>query len=185
MADRIYLVRHGEAAASWGQSADPGLSELGCEQAVAAAKALEVLLANQTPTLISSPLLRAQETAQPLADARKQAVSIDERIREIPSPVPLAERQNWLRGFMQGRWAEQDSDLHQWREAALAAVMEAPASTIMFSHFLVINALVGLCDKREETLVFYPANGSITVLSRSDGKLVVERLGDEMESVVN
>jgi len=33
----IYLVRHGEAAASWGESSDPGLSELGWQQAEDAA----------------------------------------------------------------------------------------------------------------------------------------------------
>ena len=31
---KIFLIRHGEAAQSWDQSADPGLSELGKEQAL-------------------------------------------------------------------------------------------------------------------------------------------------------
>lgn len=185
MSDRIYLVRHGEAAASWGQSADPGLSELGQEQAVVASKALKLALDGQTPTLLSSPLLRAQETALPLSQTLGLGVAIEERIREVPSPVPLSERQNWLREFMRGRWAEQHGDLHRWRDQTLAAVMECPPSTVMFSHFLVINALVGLCQQREETLVFYPANASITVFTREAGKLELETLGAEMESVVN
>ena len=185
MSDRIYLVRHGEAAASWGQSADPGLSELGRQQAVDAGADLQVLLAGATPTLLSSPLARAQETAEPVAESLSLDVRIDQRVREVPSPVPLAERQNWLRGFMQGRWDEQSHDLHQWRDQALAAVLECPPSTVMFSHFLVINALVGLCERCEQTLVFYPANGSITVLNRDARTISVERLGAEMESLVN
>ena len=31
---KIFLIRHGEAAQSWDQSADPELSELGKEQAL-------------------------------------------------------------------------------------------------------------------------------------------------------
>ena len=41
----IYLVRHGEAAASWAQATDPGLSEFGHEQARAAARLLRPRLA--------------------------------------------------------------------------------------------------------------------------------------------
>jgi len=37
----IFLVRHGEAAASWGESPDPGLSELGRRQAEVAAALLK------------------------------------------------------------------------------------------------------------------------------------------------
>ncbi len=58
----IFLVRHGEAAASWGQASDPGLSELGIEQASAAAETLRPLLGLET-RLLSSPLKRACDTA--------------------------------------------------------------------------------------------------------------------------
>ena len=44
----IYLVRHGEAAASWGDHPDPGLSELGQKQA--AVESLAKLLAKEWPS---------------------------------------------------------------------------------------------------------------------------------------
>ena len=59
---RIFLVRHGEAAASWGEATDPGLSDKGREQAECAADELASMLGDYT-TIVSSPLLRAQETA--------------------------------------------------------------------------------------------------------------------------
>ena len=84
----IYLVRHGEAAASWGQSADPGLSELGQQQAEQAASHL-LATVPQDLQLISSPLARALETAQPLARALGKPITRNDIFREIPAPVPL------------------------------------------------------------------------------------------------
>ncbi|MFT4767391.1 MAG: broad specificity phosphatase PhoE [Glaciecola sp.] len=181
----IYLVRHGEAAASWGQSADPGLSELGHAQAKATADSLEAQVSASEISLISSPLQRAQETATPLAERFGVAVSIDDRFREVPSPVPLEQRQDWLRGFMRQQWGEQQESLHSWRNSIVQAVEELPESTIIFTHFLVINALVGWYTQREETLVFWPDNASVTLLERSDSTIRVKTLGDQMSTVVN
>ncbi|MDP5052718.1 MAG: histidine phosphatase family protein [Congregibacter sp.] len=181
----IYLVRHGEAAASWGQSADPGLSELGHTQAKNAAASLELQLGSAGVSLVSSPLLRAQETAIPLARSLDRDVLIDERFREVPSPVSLTERQDWLRGFMRQQWQEQDASLHGWRDSLVQAVQELPGSAVIFTHFLVINALVGWYTKRPETLVFWPDNASVTVLERTDSVLAVKTLGQEMATIVN
>ena len=63
---RIYLVRHGEATGYDG--ADPGLSELGASQARQVAQRLAEI-AGAPIELVTSPLRRARETAQPLAAA--------------------------------------------------------------------------------------------------------------------
>jgi len=71
---RIYLVRHGKAAASFTDDADPGLDVEGHEQAKQACE----LLTRHTPlVLLSSPLKRAQETAIPLAEKLSQSVEIE------------------------------------------------------------------------------------------------------------
>lgn len=181
----IYLVRHGEAAASWGQSADPGLSELGHSQAVEAARTLQIQLDGAPVTLISSPLLRAQETAAPLAAALGHNVLIDERFREIPSPVPLADRQAWLRGFMGEQWPDQHASLVAWRNDIVAAVEALESSAVVFTHFLVINALVGWFEQRQETLVFWPDNASVTVLDGAVGATRIRALGRQMQTKVN
>ena len=61
---RIYMVRHGRAAANFGQSLDPGLDDLGREQAQAVAKRLAPL--GPLP-ILSSPLARTRETSIPLS----------------------------------------------------------------------------------------------------------------------
>src|SRR5210317_163731 len=96
----IFLVRHGEAASSWGKAADPGLSELGQRQAEHAAQVLHADLPADA-LLLSSPLARALETATPLAQLRAVEIGQQDVFREIPAPVPLPQRQEWLQQFMQ------------------------------------------------------------------------------------
>ena len=180
----IFLVRHGEAAASWGQSPDPGLSKLGREQAADAAQVLLPELDSDS-LLISSPLLRARETAEPLASALGFPVREDSAFSEIPAPVPLPRRQDWLRGFMQQQWQEQPGDLHRWRAAAYDGLLALDAPAVVFTHFLVINAVVGLVLNRPETLCFWPDNGSITRLHNNGDNLELRFLGEQMPTHVN
>ena len=181
---KIYIVRHGEAAASWGESTDPGLSALGHQQATAAAARLLPIL-DHSCDLISSPLLRAQETATPLSEALALAVTIDPTFKEIPSPVPLTQRQDWLRGFMTQSWPEQPAELSSWKESILQRLVALQKPTVIFSHFLVINTVVGAINNKQETLSFMPDNGSITILELEEGELQVVDYGKELETKVN
>ena len=180
----IFLVRHGEAAASWGQSSDPGLSVLGREQATQAAQVLRDSVPDDVQ-LISSPLARARETAEPLATALSLPVAIADVFCEIPAPVPLADRQVWLRQFMQEQWCDQPSPLLDWRAAAVQHLLGLRKPTTVFTHFLVINAIVGQVLERTETLCFWPDNASITRLRHTGKSLELVALGNEMATVVN
>jgi probable phosphoglycerate mutase len=181
----IYLVRHGEAAASWAQAPDPGLSPLGQEQAHAAARFLAPRLADTAIQLLSSPLSRTLETAAPLASELGLPVDVNEAFREIQAPVPLSERQAWLRQFMRQRWDEQPDSLHAWREQATRQLLALATPAVVFTHFLVINAVVGQIQGQETTLCCWPDNGSITHLRRRGNDLELVELGAQMSTVVN
>lgn len=180
----IFLVRHGEAAASWGQSSDPGLSELGAQQAERAAQGLVEEVCADT-LLLSSPLARARETAAPLAVLLDLQVQIEQVYCEIPSPVPLAQRQVWLRQFMQQQWGGQPEGLCEWRAAALQHLLDLRQPAVVFTHFLVINTIVGQLLDRAETVSFMPDNASITRLRHTGTGLELVSLGEEMRTVVN
>lgn len=87
---RVHMIRHGRPASTWGDAdPDPGLDALGTQQARAVAKALMALPALERPSrVVSSPLRRCQETAQPLAEALGVTVEIDPRVGEIPRRPP-------------------------------------------------------------------------------------------------
>ena len=94
---KIFLIRHGEASQSWDQSADPGLSELGKEQALECFNALDGNEDLNQFNLVSSPLKRAQETSLHFKKNLDKKLSLNEAFREIPSPgISLSERKNWL-----------------------------------------------------------------------------------------
>ena len=172
----IFLIRHGEAAAGWGSHPDPGLSALGQRQADAVA---EQLLAEGANAVVSSPMQRCRETAQPLATRLELTPQIEPAVSEIETPVGLEDRSAWLRQVMAGRWDEAGHDFDPWRRAALAAVSSLPDGTAVFSHFIAINAIVGLLEQREDVIVFRPGHTSVTVLEREGGGLVVRKRGGE------
>ena len=94
----IILVRHGEASASWQESTDPGLSELGERQAEECANLLLNINGINKYELVSSPLKRAIETGSKLEEKLKGNLNINSSFAEIPSPgISLEDRQAWLR----------------------------------------------------------------------------------------
>jgi len=179
----IYLVRHGEAMAKWGEDPDPGLSKNGKRQAIDLAKFLKRRLPRDV-LLISSPLQRAQETAAPLAEVLNKKIYEDAAFREIPAPVPIHLRQMWLRQFMQQKWGEQANDLREWRLAAIKRLLELKGPAVVFTHFLVINSVVGYLLEQPQTLLFWPANGSVTRIMRTSNGLELLSLGTEMKTPV-
>ena len=72
----FYLIRHGQNDKSPG---DAPLNEIGRSQAQVTARHLSQL---QIDVIYASPLARAQETAQPIADLVGLSIIEDERLRE-------------------------------------------------------------------------------------------------------
>ena len=186
----IYLVRHGKAAAGFGSHPDPGLNELGQAQAQATARTLAELArpgSGQAPLPIySSPLARAQQTAQPLCKLWNCDYTIEPRVAEIPSPTEdLSQRSAWLQGIMAGTWDALDTSLQQWRTNLAQCLLDLKESSVLFSHYVAINAAVGVAQSDNRMVVFRPDNASVTTLSNDNGKLRVLELGGEAVTFVN
>jgi broad specificity phosphatase PhoE len=181
---RLYLVRHGQAAASFAEHSDPGLDELGRSQAEAVAERLAPI---GPIALLTSPLARARGTSEPLAKRWQRAVPIEPAVAEIPSPggLGLADRAVWLRAFMQGSWRSASRELAQWREEAIAALASLTEDTVIFSHFIAINVAVGAGEGNDLVTVFRPDNCSVTIIDVDQGHLRVVERGREAETKVN
>jgi broad specificity phosphatase PhoE len=174
----LYLVRHAEPAALWGAHPDPGLSPLGKQQAQGVG---DTLKAYGVTALVSSPLARCRETALPLeVDLGHRAV-IDRAVAEIPVPTSVTEHRPWLMAVMSGNWNDDHVDplLRAWRNRVGTALIEMAQDTIVFSHFVAINAAVGLAKGSDQVTVFKPGHASVTVLSNEGGNLNLVKLGDE------
>ena len=172
----IFLIRHGEAAASWGDHPDPGLSDLGKAQAEAAA---EILARLGATSAISSPMQRCRETARPFEALAGLTAKIVPDVSEISTPAGIDDRVAWLRGLMAGTWTEAGADLSAWRSRMSETVTNLPDGVAVFSHFVAINALVGALEGDDRVTVFRPGHCSVTRLERRGGVLRVAEYGSE------
>jgi len=187
MSVRLYLVRHGRAAAGWNVDRDPALDELGQQQAVHVAQQLASL--GPLP-VYSSPLRRCQETSSPLSALWSTTPNIEPRVAEIPSPVGVAleERVEWLRGAMAGTWTQlgiSDGDVYsQYRRDLLDTLSALPHDAVIFSHFIAINVVIGEALSDDRLVVKSLDNCSVTSVLVHEGKFTIAEMGREADTLI-
>ena len=184
---KIILIRHGEAASSWEESADPGLSDLGKAQAEECSNKLLKLKDINSFRLVSSPLSRAKETSKPLSKKINIPVSINPLFAEIPSPgINLSERKEWLQKIFKMKLSDLEAPQKKWKNSIIAELENLDKPTIIFSHFMVINIIVSYLKESDLVVSFYPDNCSITNLSKnSKGEIELINLGSELQTELN
>lgn len=181
---RIYMVRHGRASAGWDTALDPELDELGHDQAREVADQLQSLrLAN----IITSPLMRCQQTAAPLAPMWNVVPRVCVEVSEIPSPngVAMNDRIVWLRQAMQGTWSELGSDYVAYRDCITDFVRSIQTGTVIFSHFIAINAVIGGVLGDDRLVLRSLDNCSVTIFELdTTGKLSLVQGGHEADTLI-
>ena len=152
--ERVLFARHGEslwnAAGRWQGQADPPLSPRGREQARALAASLA---AEGVTERVSSPLARARDTAQIVADTLDLPVRFEPRLRERDAgacsglTVEVVKRRYAaeLDGFRSGDPTAAlggGEDTIALRERVLAALADlAGECVVIVSHLGVLRAL--------------------------------------------
>jgi broad specificity phosphatase PhoE len=154
-AEQIHLVRHGEVfnpqGVLYGRLPGFGLSDLG--HAMAEAAALDLVVRKRTvASLISSPLQRTQQSAEPIGKAFHLEPALDERIieptnrfegkRMSGSESALRDIRNWV--FMVNPWEPSWGEpFRSIADRMLAAMSDAAdavdeGDVVMVSHQLPI-----------------------------------------------
>jgi broad specificity phosphatase PhoE len=152
----VHLLRHGEVhnpgKILYGRLPGYRLSELGVQMAQAAA---EALAGRDVTHVVTSPLERAQQTAQPIGTRFSAAVTIDERLIESANVFEgkrvsvgdgaLRRPASWwaLRNPWLPSWGEPYVQIAQRMHAALLAAREAAEGheAVCVSHQLPIWTL--------------------------------------------
>jgi broad specificity phosphatase PhoE len=180
---RLHLVRHGEAAAGWGDDLDPGLSDRG--RAQAEAMAAELAPFGPLPVLVS-PLRRCRETAEPLLARWQVKPTVEPRVSELPSPPgsTLESRTQWLRALMSGTWADGAPELDGWRRDVISCLVALDADTVVVTHFIAINVIVGCATDDDRVVCQRLANCSVTVVDVDGGALRLVHTGAEASTEV-
>jgi len=181
---RLYLVRHGQPLAGYDQDHDPGLDDVGRAQAEAAAAEL----APRGPLpVVTSPLRRTRETAVPFERQWNTTASVEPAVGEIKSPTDdLAERSAWLLRILKGQrgWGELGEELRHWRDGVVGALLALETDTLVVTHYIAINAAVGVAIGDDRVVNFRPDNCSCSILESDGSRLTLVELGRERETVV-
>ena len=178
----LYLIRHGQASASFDQAYDPGLDDVGLAQAEAIATKLEPL--GPLP-VVTSPLQRTRQTAAAFEKRWQVQARVEPAVAEIPSPTQdLQARTDWLRQAMRGRWSDLPPQYQEWRDQVVAALVAIETATVVTSHFIAINAAVGVATGDDRVVCFEPDNCSCTRMEVHDGQLRLVELGQQRETQI-
>ena len=178
----IYLVRHGRIADQAADPNDPELGAPGREQAHAAARQLHSRLPQPLP-ILTSPMRRCRETAAPLAALWQAQPRVEPRVSEVPSP-PGVSREPWLKQALTASWAELERHdptrrISAWRAGVREAVLACREDTVIFSHYVPINVIVGIALARDKVRCFRPDNASVTIVETNAGGIRLIELGYE------
>jgi len=174
---RLVLVRHGRPDGTWGRDPDPGLDDVGHEQARAVADALGPI--GPLPVVVS-PLRRTRETAAPLVARWGIAPVVEPGVGELTAPDDAPrDHATWLRTLMAGTGADHAGVMDPFRARVLGAIRALRADAVVVTHFLAINAVVGSATDDDRVVCCTPTHCSRTVVDLdADGGLHLVELGD-------
>jgi broad specificity phosphatase PhoE len=179
----VRLVRHGRASAGWDTDPDPDLDATGWMQA----HRLAERIAPEGPmALACSPLQRCRSTAQPLEVIWSSTAEVTPAVAEIPSPagIEMRDRVRWLRTAMDGTWAQLEPAHHDYRNAVVQWVARLSVDTVVVSHFVAINAVIGACLGDDRVLIRHLDNCSVTVVAVESGGLRLIEAGHEADTLI-
>ena len=132
---------------------------------------------------------RCQETAAPLATAWDVPLAIEPIVSEIPSPpgVPMGERVPWLREAMAGRWSDLGRRWGIYHRTVIDFVHQiasADGDSVVVSHFIAINAVIGACVGDDRVVLRRLDNTSVTVVDQRANGLVLVEAGAEADTLI-
>ena len=182
---QLLLVRHALPLRSEpGQGSDPHLSDDGVAQA---ARLPDALARFPITRVVSSPQVRAVQTAQPVADALGMPVEVDDRFaeydRDLTHYIPIeqiatenpAELQRLIDGHLP-TGVDEAAFLARVTAAVddLVDAAEHDDTVAVFSHGGVINVLLHRILGTDRLLSFHVDYASVTrLLSSRTGRLAV------------
>lgn len=182
---QLLLIRHALPLRSQpGEGADPELSDVGVEQAQ---RLPEALGRHPIARVLSSPQRRAQQTAQPVADALGLPVEVDDRLaeydRDLAHYVPIEQ----IREEFPDEWERlarghlpSGVDEKAFLARVFAVIDDVVTSgdhddtVALFSHGGVINVILHRILGTEQLLIFPIDYASVTRLRYSrEGRFTV------------
>ena len=71
-----------------------------------------------------------------------------------------------------------------WRDGIINSISRLEEHTVIFSHFMVINCVVGWLEKKTQMVSFYPDNCSVTKIEIGNNTIKLVTKGEELKTIV-
>ena len=182
---QVIFIRHAEASNSWGNHPDPGLSDNGKNQSKELINHPELIELDHY-SFISSPKLRAIETAKPLAEKFKKELIIENIFTEIPSlNIEPDKKQEWLKNILQMNKNDLPENITKWKDNIISKTKAFSQDSLVFTHFIVINALLSELNSETKLLYFYPDYTSIVKITIEDGEFRNFSIDKDKKTFIN
>jgi broad specificity phosphatase PhoE len=121
-----------------------------------------------------------------LVDKFQKHLNINSIYSEIPSSdIDKSDKKNWLRDIMQLDIDYLPEEVLKWKNNLVDDCLNLSKDTIVFTHFMVINALVGSLLKNNVLMYFYPNYVSVTKITFENKEVKSISLGDEKKTIIN
>ncbi len=179
----LVLVRHGEAEqVDTGDRYDPQLSTTGRSQVQAVATRLADWPGAGEAALFTSPLRRAAQTAQAIADSLGLTPETEPELAEVgkkaaPSAIRLPDTNAGLARF---EWDSSNKTFQSTAIAGITDILDRSSSgmVIAVTHGGVINAYTSYLLGLNCEFFFLPESTSLTIARILNGRVALDRLND-------
>lgn len=175
----LYLIRHARPAERFGEE-NSCLSPQGRAEA---SELATICTECGARAVISSPLRRAVQTAEILANRLGLQITIEPRLSELTCPPRVSDSRKWLHDFLDSTWTEAAPELRWWRAAVIHTLCGLSTDTLIITHFALINAVVAFATSSGPVLYFRPDYCSVTKLHFDDKQVLhLDSLGKSRDS---
>jgi len=90
----------------------------------------------------------------------------------------------WLRAAMTGTWSDLGGEYVTFRDRVLATLSRIGTDTIVFSHFIAINSVIGACLGDDRLVVRSLDNCSVTIVDQVGAALQLVEGGHEADTLI-
>ena len=96
----------------------------------------------------------------------------------------MADRVEWLRMAAAGMWSDLGERYTTFRDGVANTVRTLPNDTVITSHFIAINAVIGIALGDDRVVIRSLDNCSVTVLDVLDGHFHLVEGGHEADTLI-
>ena len=181
----VIFIRHAEASSSWGDHHDPGLSDTGIAQSKKLINRPELKQLDHYSFISSPKYIRDRAKSKYKKGSECEICGSENQLdfHRFYSLAPLL--QEWLKKILQMNKNDLPENITKWKENIISKTITFSEDSVIFTHFMVINALLSELNSETKLLYFYPDYTSIVKITIEDGEFINFSIDKDKKTFIN